>query len=122
MESLVAELTSAEDLQDQLIKMTVRRDELYAWFQEIREAINAVDLEKYKLKKEVIRLIEETTTPNIPLIVYDGTNNDNNIVNPYPSLPMVGDHTSRTANKGKASSMFVVVKYIEPHTVVQYLK
>lgn len=84
MESLVAELTSAEDLQDQLIKMTVRRDELYAWFREIREAINAVDLEKYKLRKEVIRLIEETTSPNIPLIVYNSTNNDNNIVNPYP--------------------------------------
>lgn len=84
MDGLVAELTSAEVLQDQLIKMTVRRDELYAWFQEIREAINAVDLEKFKLKKEVIRLIEETTTPNIPLIVYDSTNNVNNIVNPYP--------------------------------------
>ncbi|ONI08465.1 hypothetical protein PRUPE_5G179400 [Prunus persica] len=114
MESLVAELTSAEDLQDQLIKMTVRRDELYAWFREIREAINAVDLEKYKLRKEVIRLIEETTSPNIPLIVYNSTNNDNNIVNPYPSMPMVGDHTSRMANQGKASSMFVVVKYVEP--------
>ncbi|KAL6281178.1 hypothetical protein ACE6H2_018059 [Prunus campanulata] len=84
MEGLVAELTSAEDLQDQLIKMTVRRDELDAWFREIREAISAVDLEKFKLKKEVIRLIEETTTPNILLIVYDSTNNDNNIVNPYP--------------------------------------
>ncbi|PQQ09477.1 uncharacterized protein Pyn_28672 [Prunus yedoensis var. nudiflora] len=64
--------------------MTVRRDELDAWFREIGEAISAVDLEKFKLKKEVIRLIEETTTPNIPLIVYDSTNNDNNIVNPYP--------------------------------------
>ncbi|KAI5329885.1 hypothetical protein L3X38_029282 [Prunus dulcis] len=27
---------------------------------------------------------------------------------------MVGDHTSRMANQGKASSMFVVVKYVEP--------
>ncbi|KAL6281180.1 hypothetical protein ACE6H2_018061 [Prunus campanulata] len=114
MEGLVAEFTSAEDLQDQLIKMTVRRDELDAWFREIREAISAVDLEKFKLEKEVIRLMEETTTPNIPLIVYDSTNNDNNIVNPYQSLPMVGDHTSTMANQGKASSMFVVVKYIEP--------
>ncbi|KAL6281183.1 hypothetical protein ACE6H2_018064 [Prunus campanulata] len=84
MEGLVADLTSAEDLQDQLIKMTVRRDELDAWFREIGEAISAVDLKKFKLKKEVIRLIEETTTPNIPLIVHDSTNNDNNIVNPYP--------------------------------------